>query len=311
MSIYSVVEAKNLRKSYNSLEAVGGVSFNMLSGRCYGILGPNGAGKTTLIAMIHCFLSPTSGSLTVLGLNVSTEHRQIKYKSGVVPQENNLDVELTVMENLIVYGHYFDIAREEAKARAERLLNFFQLTDKRNVSVEHLSGGMKRKLILARALINNPQLLILDEPTTGLDPEARQQMWQFMRRLKGQGMSIILTTHYMEEAAHLCDDLFIMDKGKIIEKGCPSELVEKHIGPYVLEIEVEASREGEFLSIVRERTHSFQKRGSTYYLYLDEEEHFNFQSSLQYCGITYQLLRPANLEDVFLTLTGRKLSNHE
>src|SRR5271157_4405532 len=232
-----LIEAKGLTKLYGEVIAVDHIDFKVYKGECVGFLGPNGAGKTTCVRMMYCFLPPTSGELQIAGLSVNTQCRQIKSLVGVAPQEDNLDPDFTVMKNLTVYCRYFDISKAEAAKRADEQLKFFQLEEKRDVSIDALSGGMKRRLIFARALINQPQILLLDEPTTGLDPQARHLVWDEVRNLKKKQVTIILTTHYMDEAAVLCDRIFIVDKGKIIEEGKPSELVRKHVGEEVLEID--------------------------------------------------------------------------
>ena len=232
-----LIEARGLTKVYGEVSAVDHIDFKVYKGECVGFLGPNGAGKTTTVRMMYCFLPPTSGELKVAGLSVSTQCREIKGLVGVAPQEDNLDPDFTVMKNLTVYCRYFDIPKEEATKRALEQLKFFQLEEKKNSPIDALSGGMKRRLIFARALINQPQILLLDEPTTGLDPQARHLVWDEVRNLKKKQVTIILTTHYMDEAAVLCDRILIVDKGKIIEEGKPSELVRKHVGEEVLEID--------------------------------------------------------------------------
>src|SRR3972149_1201348 len=232
-----VIEAKSLIKKFGDLMAVDTISFRVFKGECFGFLGPNGAGKTTTIKMVNCVLPLTAGKLTVAVMDVMKQGREIKKMIGVAPQEDNLDPDFTVLHNLIVYARYFDIPKVEATRRAEELLRFVQLEEKRNVLIDQLSSGMKRRLILARALINEPQILILDEPTTGLDPQGRHLIWDKVRGLQRQGVTIVLTTHYMEEAAQLCDRTLIMDHGKIIEQGKPAELVRKHVGVDVLEVD--------------------------------------------------------------------------
>ncbi|KUO49074.1 MAG: ABC transporter [Desulfitibacter sp. BRH_c19] len=306
-----IVMAKNLRKSYGDLQAVKGIDFKIYQGECFGILGPNGAGKTTTVAMLYCFLPVTKGHLEVLGMDVTNSPRQIKMKLGVVPQENNLDLELTVLENLIIYASYFDIKKRTAEKKALELLAFFNLMEKKDINVEQLSGGMKRRLALARGLINSPEMLILDEPTTGLDPEARHIIWQHLRLLKQQGLTIVLTTHYLEEASQLCDYLFIIDQGEIIERGSPRELVEKHIGRYVLELELPAEKHQCLLEELDSNVKGYKLLGNTLYLYLNSEGQYAATKLQQYPYISYQLLRPANLEDVFLKLTGKGLLGGE
>ncbi|MBI2083677.1 MAG: ATP-binding cassette domain-containing protein [Deltaproteobacteria bacterium] len=224
----SLILAKELVKKFGPITAVDHVSFEVRKGECFGFLGPNGAGKTTTMRMVYGFSPPTAGALTVFGLSVEKSIREIKRRTGVVPQEDSLDPELTVLQNLLIYARYFDLPTDQARKRADDLLNFFQLKEKAKGEPDRLSGGMKRRLLIARALMNQPELLILDEPTTGLDPQSRHAMWDQIRALQKQGVTSILTTHYMEEAAQLCDRLVIMDHGKIIEEGRPQELVQKH-----------------------------------------------------------------------------------
>ncbi|MBI2068033.1 MAG: ABC transporter ATP-binding protein [Deltaproteobacteria bacterium] len=223
-----IIEANQLTKRFGALLAVDKINFYVGEGECLGFLGPNGAGKTTTLKMIYGFSTPTEGSLEILGWKLPDHLREIKRNLGVAPQEDSLDPELTVMQNLLVYAHYFDIPRQIARNRAEELLDFFHLGDKKGEEIYQLSGGMKRRLMIARALMNNPKLLLLDEPTTGLDPQARRLMWDRIRGLGQKGVTTLLTTHYMEEAAELCNRVLIMDNGRIIEEGKPSELVRKH-----------------------------------------------------------------------------------
>jgi lipooligosaccharide transport system ATP-binding protein len=232
-----LIEAKALTKKFDGFTAVDGIDFKVYRGECVGFLGPNGAGKTTTVRMIYCFLPPTSGELLVAGYSVNNQCRQIKAVVGVAPQEDNLDPDFSVIKNLTTYCRYFDIPKGEAKKRAEEQMKFFQLEEKCDSAVSALSGGMKRRLIFARALLNQPQVLLLDEPTTGLDPQARHLAWDEVRNLKKKGVTIILTTHYMDEAAVLCDRILIVDRGKIIEEGSPAELVHKHVGEEVLEVD--------------------------------------------------------------------------
>ena len=304
MSPKVLIKAENLTKKYGDFLAVDSINFEIYQAECCGFLGPNGAGKTTTIRMIHCFLPITSGKLTVADMSVQDRERDIKKMIGVAPQETNLDPDFSVIENLTVYARYFDIPKAEATRKADALLKFFQLEEKRNVEVDELSTGMKRRLILARALINDPQILLLDEPTTGLDPQARHLIWDKIRELKKQGVTIILTTHYMEEAAELCDRVLIVDTGKIIEEGKPSELVEKHAGEEVLEVDNEEqilkTLKEKFpearLDVVGEKIHVFTN-----------EPHGVFVKFLQDFPLKGATVRRANLEDVFLKLTGRKL----
>jgi lipooligosaccharide transport system ATP-binding protein len=300
----TLIQAENLTKKYDDLLAVDGIDFEVFKGECCGFLGPNGAGKTTTIKMVHCVLPVTSGRLAVAGMSVSEKPREIKEMIGVAPQEENLDPDFTVMTNLLVYARYFDIPKREAVKRAENLLKFSQLEEKRNVVIDQLSTGMKRRLILARALINEPQVLLLDEPTTGLDPQARHLIWDKVRSLKKQGVTIILTTHYMEEASELCDRTLIMDSGKIIEEGTPADLIKKHAGEEVLELDydekVMSMLKEKFpdarLEVVGERIHVFTN-----------QPHGVFASFLESFPTKSATVRGANLEDVFLKLTGRNL----
>jgi lipooligosaccharide transport system ATP-binding protein len=299
-----LIKAHDLTKKYGDFMAVDHIDFEVYKGECVGFLGPNGAGKTTTVRMIYCFLPLTDGELTVAGMNVSKQPREIKCMVGVAPQEDNLDPDFTVIKNLQVYARYFDIPKAEATKRATELLKFFQLEEKRNVIIDQLSTGMKRRLILARALINEPQILLLDEPTTGLDPQARHMIWDKIKDLRKQGVTIILTTHYMDEAAELCDRTLIMDHGKIIEQGAPADLVKKHIGEEVLEVdyndETMKSLKEEFpealLEVLSDRIRVFTM-----------EPHGACENFLRKNPISGATIRNANLVDVFLKLTGRRL----
>ncbi len=304
MESQAIIEAKDLTKKFGDLVAVDNIDFQVNKGECFGFLGPNGAGKTTTIKMLNCVLPLTAGKLTVAGMDVAEDARKIKKMIGVAPQEDNLDPDFTVYHNLIVYARYFDIAKAEAHRRAEELLRFVQLEEKRDVLIDQLSSGMKRRLILARALINEPQILILDEPTTGLDPQARHLIWDKIRSLQKQGVTVVLTTHYMDEAAQLCDRTVIMDNGKVIEEGKPIELIKKHVGEEVLEVaydkEVLKFLKSAFpdarLDVVSDRIQVFsnQPRG----VFTEILGKFSFKAAM---------IRDANLEDVFLKLTGRRL----
>jgi lipooligosaccharide transport system ATP-binding protein len=304
MSPKVLIKAENLTKKYGDFLAVDSINFEVYQAECCGFLGPNGAGKTTTIRMIHCFLPITSGKLTVADMSVQDRERDIKKMIGVAPQETNLDPDFSVIKNLTVYARYFEIPKAEATSKADALLKFFQLEEKRDVEVDELSTGMKRRLILARALINDPQILLLDEPTTGLDPQARHLIWDKIRELKKQGVTIILTTHYMEEAAELCDRVLIVDTGKIIEEGKPSELVEKHVGEEVLEVD----NEEQILKTLKEKFPEarLDVLGEKILVFTNEP-HGVFVKFLQDFPLKGAAVRRANLEDVFLKLTGRKL----
>jgi lipooligosaccharide transport system ATP-binding protein len=298
-----VVEAENLVKNFNHFAAVRGVSFRVASGECFGILGPNGAGKTTTIRMIYSFLPMTSGRLRVFGLDIATHCRQIKARIGVCQQENSLDPDLTVLQNLEVFARYFDIPKSEARERAMELLAFFALDHRKKSQVTELSGGLMRRLVLARALINKPQLLILDEPTTGLDPQSRHQVWDRLEQLREKGISIFVTTHYMEEASQLCDRLIIMDRGLIVAEGSPRELIREHVGQNVIEV----SQPNDALrSYLKSRNLSHEDLGHRLILYSDDGGELYRKISKDFCehGCT---MRMADLEDVFLKLTGRDL----
>lgn len=225
-----IISARGLTKYFGSLKAVDNIDFEIQKGECFGFLGPNGAGKTTVIRILCCFMPPTSGQVMVFGMNVSEKASQIKFRTGVMPQEDNLDPDLSVLENLIVYARYFDIPKKESSNLAQELLEFVELREKAEVNIKSLSGGMKRRLLLARALINNPELLILDEPTTGLDPHSRHSVWDKMKYLKSRNTTLIITTHYMEEAEKLCDRVAIMDSGKIVTIDSPEKLMSVHGG---------------------------------------------------------------------------------
>ena len=226
----NIVAAKGLTKDYNSLRAVDNIDFEISKGECFGFLGPNGAGKTTVMSIIYCFMPPSGGSVKVFDLDVMNMPGKIKSRIGVMPQDNNLDPDITVLENLIVYARYFNIMKKESLPRAWNLLDFVELRDKADINIQSLSGGMKRRLLLARSLMNNPELLMLDEPTTGLDPHSRHSVWEQLSLLKSNGISLILTTHYMEEAEKLCDRVAIMDSGKIVTIATPADLMNKYNG---------------------------------------------------------------------------------
>ena len=297
------IVARDLFKSYGRLEAVRGVSFEVGTGEVVGFLGPNGAGKTTTVRMISCFLPPSGGTASIHGLDVRERPRDVKRIIGVCPQEDNLDPDFDVVKNLLVYGRYFGIPSGEVRARALELLEFVTLSDKARTPIQALSGGMKRRLVLARALLNEPRVLMLDEPTTGLDPQARHAIWTRIRSLRARGTTVLLTTHYMEEASQLCDRVVVMDEGKILLEGAPQALVEREVGRTV----VEAWNYGqEFAEFLRGLSGRLEEVGDRLYFYPSEgdrierllEERFPQQE---------RLIRRATLEDVFLKLTGRAL----
>ncbi|MEM2897098.1 MAG: ATP-binding cassette domain-containing protein [Candidatus Bathyarchaeia archaeon] len=297
-----IISARGLTKRFNKLLAVDHIDFNIRRKECFGFLGPNGAGKTTTMRMIQCVSPKTSGSLTVDGIEVEEQPRRVKRILGVVPQENNLDPDFTVFKNLLIYARYYDIPKSEAERRALDLLKFVQLEDKKEVTIEKLSSGMKRRLILARALINEPEILILDEPTTGLDPQARHLFWEKINNLKREGATIVLTTHYMEEASQLCDRLVIMDLGRIIVEGEPRELIKKHIGSEVVEVE-----DGpEVLSCILENGEEYEEREGVIHVFTRKPKELT-EKLMRRCKLEKLMVRQASLEDVFLKLTGRGL----
>jgi lipooligosaccharide transport system ATP-binding protein len=292
-----------LTKKFGDFTAVDHIDFKVYKGECVGFLGPNGAGKTTTMRMIYCFLPVTEGNLNVAGLNVSTQARVIKGMIGVSPQEDNLDPDFTVFKNLQVYARYFDVPKEKAKQRALELLKFFSLEEKKTASTFQLSGGMKRRLIIARALINEPKILLLDEPTTGLDPQGRHLVWDELRTLHKQGVTIILTTHYMEEAAALCDRILIVDNGKIMQTGAPHELIKQFAGEDVLELEYDESMVKQLRDLMPDA--EVEVFGDQVRVFA--KEHGMFEGVIKQFPNKTMTIRNANLEDVFLKLTGRKL----
>ena len=294
--------AEGLTKQFGELVAVDSVSFTVDEGEVFGFLGPNGAGKTTTMKMIQCVSPKTGGKLDVFGMDVSTHQREIKKLLGVVPQENNLDPDFTVYDNLMVYSRYFDIHRTRAERVIEQLLDFVQLREKKDILIEQLSGGMKRRLILARALINEPCLLILDEPTIGLDPQARHLIWDKLKSLQSQGITIVLTTHYLEEAARLCDRLVIMDYGKIIVEGTPDGLIRDYVGTDI----VVAENNPGVIECLMGNAARYEVLGDTVQVYTNNPEEIT-SALLHECALGKITARSATLEDVFLKLTGKKL----
>ncbi len=300
----AIIEAHDLRKNYGSTVAVDGIRFTVKKGEIFGFLGPNGAGKTTTMKMITCVSPRTSGTLSVLGMDPEKNPAEIKQSLGVVPQETNLDPDFTCFGNLYYYSLYFNIPKDEATRRADELLEFVQLTEKRDVTVDKLSGGMKRRLILARALVNRPDLLILDEPTIGLDPQARHLIWEKLRSLQAKGNTIVMTTHYLDEAARLCDRLVIMDNGKILVEGAPADLVREHVGHEIVEV----GGSDDVVTCLRELDVPFEKTGDMVQVAATTETARDVaRTILERCKPERMITRPATLEDVFLKLTGRNL----
>lgn len=305
MSTLPLVRAENLKKSFGALTAVDGVNFQISAGECFGFLGPNGAGKSSTMKMLYCVSPRSSGQLEIFGKDPEFQGRDIKKHLGVVPQEENLDPDLSVLENLLVFGRYFDLSRQAAQKRANDLLDFMQLAEKRKEKIDHLSGGMKRRLLIARALINDPKIIILDEPTTGLDPQARRLVWQKLRQLKERGTTLVLTTHYMEEAERLCDRLVIMDYGRILAQGQPQELIGTLVGKEVLEVR---ATDGEVERIIKKCAAfrlTYEVSGDTVYFFADDET--QVRECLPYIAGEHFFHRRASLEDVFLKLSGHEL----
>jgi len=299
----AIVLIDSLHKSYGQLTAVDGISFTVNKGECFGLLGPNGAGKTTTIRMLYGYTPRDSGQMKLFGLDIDQDLREIKRRIGICQQEDSLDPDLTVRDNLVGYARYFAVPRAEAGSRADELLRFFALQGRAGDRISTLSGGLKRRLMLARALVNNPDLLILDEPTTGLDPQSRQLLWDKLAELKRQGLTILLTTHYMEEASRLCDRLVIVDHGRILIEGRPATLVREKVGHSVLEISDPDPEVREFL---KTEACNVEDLCSRLLVYLDNGEELfrKLTNKVRAEGCT---LRPATLEDLFLKLTGRDL----
>jgi lipooligosaccharide transport system ATP-binding protein len=298
-----LVHAQDLRKEYGAMTAVDGVTFSIRRGECFGLLGPNGAGKTTTIRMLYGFTPRTSGALELFGTTCDGSWRAIKSRIGVCQQDNTLDPDLTVAQNLNVFGRYFNLSKTQLSERIDSLLRFAALDNRRHADVRSLSGGMVRRLVLARALINEPEFLILDEPTTGLDPQSRHQIWSRLEDLKAQGLTTLLTTHYMEEAERLCDRLVIIDHGRILVEGSPSELITAHVGRKVIEIMTPGSN---VRTLLRNKSVAFEDLGHRLIVYHRDGEELYRELISGECREGC-MLRPATLEDVFLRLTGRDL----
>jgi lipooligosaccharide transport system ATP-binding protein len=302
-----LVHARGLTKRFGDFTAVNAIDFDVRVGEAFGFLGPNGAGKTSTMRMIACSSPVTEGELRVIGMDPRTDAPQIKARLGVVPQLDNLDTELTVRENLEMYARYFDIPNEIARRRADELLEFVQLSERAGDQVDPLSGGMKRRLTIARSLINEPKLIILDEPTTGLDPQARHLLWERLYRLKQDGATLIITTHYMDEAEQLCDRLVVMDKAAIAAEGSPRELIDRYSTKEVLELrlpdDVRASLNGR-LDGIADRVEALPDR---HLLYVDDGERALEAVHDRQIPVDSAMVRRSSLEDVFLRLTGRSL----
>jgi len=301
-----LVQARGLRKSFGKVEAVRGVDVDVAPGEIFGFLGPNGAGKSSTMRMIACVSPRSGGSLQVLGMDPDADGPRIRARIGVVPQLDNLDTELTVRENLEIYGRYFGLPRAHVRSKAVELMAFAQLADRAEASVESLSGGMKRRLTIARSLVNDPELLLLDEPTTGLDPQARHLLWDRLYRLKGEGVTQIVTTHYMDEAEQLCDRLVVMDGGVIVAEGSPAELIARYSTREVLELRFppDAVVPVEAVERLAERVEALPDR---LLLYTADGEHLQVELARRGVRPLSALVRRSSLEDVFLRLTGRSL----
>jgi lipooligosaccharide transport system ATP-binding protein len=307
-----LVHARGLVKRFGALTAVDGVDFDVQRGEAFGFLGPNGAGKTSTMRMVGCVSPPSDGMLRILGLDPVDDGADIRARLGVVPQQDTLDMELTVRENIIIYGRYFGLPRDELGQRADELLEFVQLNERADSKVEPLSGGMKRRLTIARSLVNNPEVLLLDEPTTGLDPQARHTVWDRLFRLKQGGVTLILTTHYMDEAEQLCDRLVVMDKGKIAAEGSPLELIRRYSTREVVELRFRVEQEVDHVAAdIAARMDGLARRlealPDRLLLYTDDGD--ATASRVHDLGVQPEsvLVRRSTLEDVFLHLTGRSL----
>ncbi|WP_250036043.1 ABC transporter ATP-binding protein [Paractinoplanes maris] len=303
----SLIHARGLIKRFGDFTAVDGIDVDVRRGEAFGFLGPNGAGKSSTMRMIGCVSPPSEGVLEILGMDPRRDGPRIRAKLGVCPQLDNLDIELTVRENLTTYARFFGISRKQARHRADELLEFVQLTERADSKVEPLSGGMKRRLTIARAMVNQPEMVLLDEPTTGLDPQARHLVWERLFRLKQQGVTLVLTTHYMDEAEQLCDRLVVMDGGRIVAEGSPRALIERYSTREVVELRFDAEGQGAYaekLAGIGERLEVLPDRILLYVADGDAATAEVQRRSLSPAGV---LVRRAGLEDVFLHLTGRTL----
>ncbi len=306
-AVSSIVHARSLTKRYGTVEAVRGIDFSIAAGECYGFLGVNGAGKTSTMKMIYCRIARTSGELSVLGMDPSRDASRIKQRLGVVAQENALDPELDVVENLLLYASFFGVTGADARRRADELLELVAISGKERALVRELSGGMKRRLVIARALVNDPDILVLDEPTTGLDPQARLLVWEKLTRLLTAGLTLLLTTHYMEEAARLCNRVAVIDEGRILAEGSPLELIERFAAQDVLEVidaEGRLSDDAQLDGLVVRR----ERHGDLHYLYNADNRTLLHRLAERGFDPPRHVARQATLEDVFLNITGRELT---
>ncbi|MFM7351120.1 MAG: ABC transporter ATP-binding protein [Actinomycetota bacterium] len=303
----SLISARGLTKKFGDFTAVDGIDFDVAKGESFGLLGPNGAGKSTTMRIIAATSRRTSGTISILGRDPEEHGPQVRAHLGVVPQQDNLDTELTVTENLYIYGRYFGLSKKFVNKKVEELLAFAQLEEKKDVKVEALSGGMKRRLTIARALVSEPDILMLDEPTTGLDPQARHILWDRLFRLKEDGVTLIITTHFMDEAEQLCDRLVVMDKGKIMAEGSPAELIKQYATREVLEVRFGSDRNKEVAPILREMCDRIEELPDRILLYVEDGEALLEQIVSKKLHPNTSLVRRSSLEDVFLRLTGRSL----
>lgn len=302
-----LISARGLTKRYGDFTAVDAIDFDVAKGESFGLLGPNGAGKSTTMRIIAATSQRTSGTITILGRDPEEHGPQIRAHLGVVPQQDNLDTELTVSENLFIYGRYFGLSKKFIRAKIEELLEFAQLEEKRDVKVDALSGGMKRRLTIARALVSEPDILMLDEPTTGLDPQARHILWDRLFRLKELGVTLVITTHFMDEAEQLCDRLVVMDKGKIMAEGSPLELIKAYSTKEVLEVRFGSDRNKEIAPTLRAMCDRIEELPDRILMYVEDGEALLEEILNKKLHPTTSLVRRSSLEDVFLRLTGRTL----
>ena len=303
----SLISARGLTKKFGDFTAVDAIDFDVAKGESFGLLGPNGAGKSTTMRIIAATSQRTSGTITVIGRDPEEHGPQIRAHLGVVPQQDNLDGELTVTENLFIYGRYFGLSKKFIRTKIEELLEFAQLEEKRDSKVDALSGGMKRRLTIARALISEPDILMLDEPTTGLDPQARHILWDRLFRLKEIGVTLVLTTHFMDEAEQLCDRLVVMDKGRIMAEGSPTELIKTYSTKEVLEVRFGSERNKEVAPTLRTMCPRIEELPDRILMYVDDGEALLEEIVAKKLHPTTSLVRRSSLEDVFLRLTGRSL----
>ena len=302
-----LIHARRLTKTYGDFVAVDGIDFDVAKGESFGFLGPNGAGKSTTMRIIGATSIRTSGTLTILGKDPEVNGPQIRAHLGVVPQQDNLDVELTVSENIFIYGRYFGLSSSFINKKIPELLEFAQLEEKKDTKVQALSGGMKRRLTIARSLVSEPDILMLDEPTTGLDPQARHILWDRLFRLKEQGVTLLITTHYMDEAEQLCDRLIVMDRGKIMAENSPAQLIKDYSTKEVLEVRFGSERNHEMVEVLRPLADRIEVLPDRILLYAEDGEHLLEQIAAKGIHPNTSLVRRSSLEDVFLRLTGRTL----